>query len=98
MDYERAKIGDMAGLTFVSVDALAEGITVPDVFGDIDSYNQQSLPGGVAVWSARDAEAVRLFRDLWDSINGKRPGASWDANPWVWRVELKRAALEVPRG
>ena len=80
-------------------DALAEGITVPDVFGDIDSYNQQSVPGGVAVWSARDAEAVRLFRDLWDSINGKRPSASWDANPYVWRVEFKRAAdVAVPCG
>ena len=23
------------------------------------------------------------FSDLWDSLNGKRPGASWDENPWV---------------
>lgn len=26
---------------------------------------------------------------LWDSINGKRPGCSWDANPWVWVVSFK---------
>lgn len=34
-----------------------------------------------------DGKAVRMFRDLWSSINGV---ASWDANPWVWVVEFKR--------
>lgn len=29
----------------------------------------------------------RAFRFLWQSINGP---ASWDENPWVWVVELKR--------
>lgn len=29
------------------------------------------------------------FRDLWDSINGKR-GIGWDKNPWVWVIEFKR--------
>ena len=30
------------------------------------------------------AETPRdAFRDLWDSLNGHRPGASWDENPWV---------------
>lgn len=33
------------------------------------------------------------FAELWDSINGKRPGCSWDANPWVWVV-----GFEVHRG
>lgn len=30
------------------------------------------------------------FRLLWDSINGKRPGCSWEANPWVWCVSFRR--------
>jgi len=31
------------------------------------------------------------FEDLWDSINGKKPGRSWADNPYVWAVEFKRA-------
>ena len=30
------------------------------------------------------------FGILWDSINGKKPGCSWDENPWVWVIEFKR--------
>lgn len=26
---------------------------------------------------------------LWDSINGKRPGCSWEGSPWVWRVAFR---------
>jgi hypothetical protein len=42
------------------------------------------------VWSSvsrRDG-----FSDLWDRINGQRPGAAWADNPWVWVVEFKRVA------
>ncbi|MEK6849805.1 MAG: hypothetical protein AABY01_04540 [Nanoarchaeota archaeon] len=30
------------------------------------------------------------FRDLWDQINGERPGCSWAESPWVWRIEFRR--------
>ena len=30
------------------------------------------------------------FANLWDSIHGKRPGCSWDANPWVWAISFQR--------
>lgn len=30
------------------------------------------------------------YAKLWDQINGKTPGSSWAANPWVWVVSFKR--------
>lgn len=35
----------------------------------------------------------RRFESLWDSINGERPGCSWEANCWVWAVSFR--VLEV---
>ena len=39
-----------------------------------------------------DAEIHLLeqFSELWDSINGKKPGREWAASPWVWVIEFKR--------
>lgn len=42
----------------------------------------------------RSQTALEWYRDLWDSINGKRPGCSWEANPWVWVLEFRR--VEAP--
>lgn len=30
------------------------------------------------------------FAELWDSINGDRPGCSWADNPWTWAISFKR--------
>ena len=35
--------------------------------------------------------ARALWQHGWDSINGKRPSCAWKDNPWVWRVEFRRA-------
>lgn len=45
--------------------------------------------------SHRDLEtkfdtARESFRDLWDSLNGKRPGCSWSDNPYVTATTFKR--------
>lgn len=35
-------------------------------------------------------EHIEAFEDLWQAINGERPGCSWEANPWVWAVTFQR--------
>lgn len=36
------------------------------------------------------------FEKLWDSINGERPGCSWESNPYVWVIAFHR--LETNNG
>lgn len=33
---------------------------------------------------------IKPFRVLWDSINGKTTGKTWDDNPFVWVVSFRR--------
>ena len=64
-----------------------------------DISEQQALAEGVlSCESDLDPDGngyspVELFSMLWSSINGTE---SWQANPWVWVVEFKRA--EVAHG
>jgi len=41
-------------------------------------------PTGVVGW---DLDIGQRFADLWSKINGPE---SWDANPWVWRIEFQK--------
>lgn len=36
-----------------------------------------------------DGAQAEVFADLWDSINAKRPGCSWEDNPFCWAVTFK---------
>jgi hypothetical protein len=56
-------------------DALAEGIEMV----------MESFAAGMPSGHYRSEFAL-----LWDRINGKRPGASWSANPWVWVLKFER--------
>lgn len=40
--------------------------------------------------AAYDRHARDAFHRLWESINGERPGCSWEENPWVWVVTFSR--------
>ena len=42
----------------------------------------------------RNQRSVDAFRDLWDSINGKRPGCAWRDTPWVWVYTFRLATTE----
>jgi hypothetical protein len=44
---------------------------------------------GVEPYSLGDG-AYGRFRDLWQSINGKRPGCAWADSPWVWALTFRR--------
>lgn len=57
-------------------DVLAEGITPKQ----IEHW---------AKWLHPDDAPAHTFGELWNSINGKKPGLSWAANPWVWVYEFK---------
>jgi hypothetical protein len=63
------------------VDAKAEGV----IEGVGDFSGCFSVPGTQAM---SGTTAKECYARLWDQINGV---GSWDANPWVWVVEFRRA-------
>ena len=71
--------------------AIAEGICIPDCIG-------LSACGGGCDSCESTATHKDHFRNLWQSLNGKRPGCSWKENPWVWVVEFERTEKEPSHG
>jgi len=64
-------------------DAIKEGIRTVQLPNKVTLYHISTWPDPMAADTPRGA-----FRNLWDSINGKR-GYLWASNPWVWRIEFK---------
>ncbi len=56
-------------------DAIAEGV---------DAVSMAAMPRQ-GTWTRRQD-----FAQIWNKLNGKKPGCSWDDNPWVWVIEFRR--------
>ena len=66
-------------------DIAAEGVDREAVMSTLGPVDREIVSSGGLIRCPRDA-----WRLGWNAINGKR--APWSANPWVWRVEFRRAA------
>lgn len=77
------------------VDAKAEGFKGITKDGNLIKYgipDRDGYPGTDNTgwpWDEWCVNPVNSYRKLWESING---AGSWDANPWVWVIEFRRAA------
>lgn len=72
-------------------DAQAEGVERhPEACGWLNYEPSPAFEEVSYHVTARDS-----FASLWRSINGAE---SWDANPWVWRVEFRRVEVAEPEG
>jgi hypothetical protein len=61
-------------------DAKAEGFPLPPGPGTVNGK-----PATIAIFNARMG-----FQALWRVLNDKRPGCSWDSNPFVLAVSFRR--------
>lgn len=52
----------------------------------------EGMPTDAMHYGGAPASAVECFSEIWREING---AGSWDANPWVWVVVLRRVAQEA---
>lgn len=81
-------------VTGVRVERLQEISEADGVAEGIERIGDCGPNAGPNRFSVRDAAgwtnfptAVGAYRQLWASING---AGSWNANPWVWVLELRR--------
>lgn len=69
-------------------DAIAEGIHLCAGI-DEEGYTHGYHWGPVSDAELLFNSAADAYRKLWDSINGQKPGKTWNDNPWVWVIEFK---------
>jgi hypothetical protein len=83
-------------ITGVRVERVADISEADAVAEGTPGYTEYDyIPGEAVMEPIRGVSAQEEYRTLWDSINGKRPGCSWEANPWVWVLEFKRVEGEA---
>jgi hypothetical protein len=70
-----------------NADAVAEGIQRPE---EITDEEADVWPGVERALFNGMNQPRDVFSRLWDRLNAKR-GHCWESNPWVWRVEFRRA-------
>lgn len=70
-------------------DAIAEGIHLCAGI-DEEGYTHGYHWGPVSDAELLFNSAADAYRKLWDSINGQKPGKTWQDNPWVWVIEFRR--------
>lgn len=49
----------------------------------VETYREGCPTGS---WGEYHVTPRTAFAELWDSTHGKRPGCSWDHNPWCWVI------------
>jgi hypothetical protein len=71
-------------------DARAEGIQEFDFPIPPNPPDQvQRMYGISGYFPQTETTAVKAYRNLWQGINGKRPGCEWSANPWIFALTVR---------
>jgi hypothetical protein len=71
--------------------AVAEGV-IPHVRGGWHWHKHN--PRDLDDWHQFGFTTLQFaYRDLWRRINAKRPGCTWDDNPWVAAISFRRLGI-----
>lgn len=64
--------------------SISAAMSVPNVTSD------RRTQWGVVESYWRNCTLLQRWRVGWNSINGHRPGARWEENPWVWVIQYSK--------
>lgn len=65
-------------------DAWAEGMEALD-----GSFNEAALCATAKRYEHCVEDSRCIYAHLWNALYAKRPGLSWEENPWVWAITFK---------